>query len=76
MLPKDLKNLKLKILNDETYKTSKLKIPEGLLSKLPSQLSGFSFKLNLEMSGKLFKQMITIYKQLEKVNLNIRDLTI
>ena len=76
MLPKDLKSLKLKILNDETYKTSKLKIPEGLLSKLPSQLSGFSFKLNLEMSGKLFKQMITIYKQLEKVNLNIRDLTI
>ena len=76
MLPKDLKNLKLKILNDETYKTSKLKIPEGLLIKLPSQLSGFSLKLNFEMSGELFKQMITIYKQLDKVNLNIRDLTI
>jgi len=76
MLPKDLKSLKLKILNDETYKTSKLKIPEGLLSKLPSQLSGFSLKLNFEMSGELFKQMITIYKQLDKVNLNIRDLTI
>jgi len=76
MLPKDLKNLKLKILNDETYKTGELKIPEGLLSKLPSQLSGFSLKLNFKMSGELFKQMMVIYKQLEKVNLNMRDLTI